>query len=33
MATITVGGGVTVTDIEAQYLRGLGGFGPMKKGA
>jgi uncharacterized protein (DUF2141 family) len=33
MATITVGGGVTVTDIQAQYLRGLGGFGPMKKGA
>ena len=32
MATIAVGSGVTVTDIRAQYLRGLGGFGPMKPG-
>lgn len=30
MATINVGNGVTVTDIRAQYLRGFGGFGPMK---
>jgi uncharacterized protein (DUF2141 family) len=30
MATIDVGNGVTVTDIQAQYLRGFGGFGPMK---
>ena len=30
MATINVGPGVTNTDIRAQYLRGLGGFGPMK---
>ncbi|MDB5707522.1 MAG: hypothetical protein JWN66_4638 [Sphingomonas bacterium] len=30
MATITVGNGMTVTDIQAQYLRGLGGFGPIK---
>jgi len=32
MATLNVGNGVTVTNIEAQYLRGLGGFGPIKKG-
>ena len=30
MATISVGRGVTVTNIRAQYLRGLGGFGPVK---
>jgi uncharacterized protein (DUF2141 family) len=30
MAMIDVGNGVTVTDIRAQYLRGFGGFGPMK---
>ena len=30
MATITVGPGVTTTVIQAQYLRGLGGFGPIK---
>lgn len=30
MATINVGSGVTTTDIQAQYLRGLGGFGPIK---
>lgn len=29
MAMISVGTGVTVTDIRAQYLRGLGGFGPL----
>lgn len=28
-ALITVGQGVTVTNIRAQYLRGLGGFGPL----
>jgi len=32
MAIITVGPGVTVTDIKAQYLRGLGGFAPLNKG-
>ncbi|MEO6218390.1 MAG: DUF2141 domain-containing protein [Sphingomonas sp.] len=32
MAVINVGPGVTVTDIRAQYLRGLGGFGPMGNG-
>jgi uncharacterized protein (DUF2141 family) len=32
MALINVGPGVTVTDIKAQYLRGLGGFAPMKDG-
>lgn len=30
-AEITVGEGVTVTRIRAQYLRGLGGFGPIGK--
>ncbi|MDQ2878856.1 MAG: DUF2141 domain-containing protein [Pseudomonadota bacterium] len=30
-ALITVGAGVTTTTIQAQYLRGLGGFGPMKE--
>ncbi|WCM26101.1 DUF2141 domain-containing protein [Sphingomonas sp. QA11] len=30
MAMINVGPGVTTTDIQAQYLRGLGGFGPIK---
>ena len=30
MATINVGPGVTTTNIQAQYLRGLGGFGPIK---
>lgn len=30
MAVIAVGKGVTVTDIRAQYLRGLGGFGPLR---
>lgn len=30
MATINVGPGVTTTDIRAQYLRGLSGFGPIK---
>ncbi|HTG39556.1 DUF2141 domain-containing protein [Sphingomonas sp.] len=29
-AVIEVGNGVTVTNIRAQYLRGLGGFGPIK---
>lgn len=29
-AIITAGQGVTVTTIQAQYLRGLGGFGPLK---
>jgi uncharacterized protein (DUF2141 family) len=29
MALINVGPGVTVTDIKAQYLRGLGGFAPL----
>lgn len=29
-AVIEVGGGVTVTNIRAQYLRGLGGFGPVE---
>lgn len=28
-AVINVGPGVTVTNIRAQYLRGLGGFGPL----
>ncbi|WP_294265884.1 DUF2141 domain-containing protein [uncultured Sphingomonas sp.] len=28
-AVIEVGSGVTTTNIRAQYLRGLGGFGPM----
>ena len=30
MAAIDVGPGVTTTEIRAQYLRGLGGFGPIK---
>lgn len=30
MAAINVGSGVTTTNIQAQYLRGLGGFGPIK---
>ena len=30
MAAITIGQGITTTDIRAQYLRGLGGFGPIK---
>ena len=30
MAVIDVGPGVTTTEIRAQYLRGLGGFGPIK---
>lgn len=29
-ATIEVGAGVTVTNIRAQYLRGLSGLGPIK---
>ncbi|MEZ0497131.1 DUF2141 domain-containing protein [Sphingomonas sp. IW22] len=29
-AVIEVGNGVTVTNIRAQYLRGLGGFGPVQ---
>ena len=29
-AIIDVGPGITTTNIRAQYLRGLGGFGPMK---
>ncbi|MEO5866292.1 MAG: DUF2141 domain-containing protein [Sphingomonas sp.] len=29
-ALISVGPGITTTTIQAQYLRGLGGFGPMK---
>lgn len=29
LAQIAVGEGVTVTTIRAQYLRGLGGFGPI----
>lgn len=29
-AIIVAGPGITVTNIQAQYLRGLGGFGPMK---
>jgi len=29
-AEIAVGSGVTVTTIRAQYLRGLGGFGPIE---
>ncbi len=32
MALINVGPGVTVTDIRAQYLRGLGGFAPLGNG-
>ncbi len=28
-AVINVGTGVTTTTIRAQYLRGLGGFGPV----
>jgi len=32
MAVINVGPGVTVTDIRAQYLRGLGGFAPLGNG-
>lgn len=30
IAMITVGGGITQTNITAQYLRGLGGFSPLK---
>jgi uncharacterized protein (DUF2141 family) len=30
-AVIDVGAGVTTTAIRLQYLRGLGGFGPLKK--
>ncbi|MFA5964847.1 MAG: DUF2141 domain-containing protein [Sphingomonas sp.] len=30
-AIIDVGPGITTTSIRAQYLRGLGGFGPMKE--
>lgn len=30
IAYITVGAGVTQTNIRAQYLRGLSGFGPLK---
>ncbi|CAN5740742.1 DUF2141 domain-containing protein [soil metagenome] len=30
MAVIDVGPGVTTTEIRAQYLRGLSGFGPIK---
>ncbi len=30
-AIIDVGDGVATTNIRAQYLRGLGGFGPMKE--
>lgn len=33
MATIDVRDGVTVTGIRAQYLRGLGGFGPLNTGS
>ncbi|CAN5246626.1 DUF2141 domain-containing protein [soil metagenome] len=33
MATINVPDGVVTTDIHAQYLRGLGGFGPIAKGS
>lgn len=29
-AAIDVGSGVAVVDIKAQYLRGLGGFGPLR---
>ncbi len=31
MAVIDVRDGVTMTEIQAQYLRGLSGFGPIKK--
>jgi uncharacterized protein (DUF2141 family) len=30
-AIIDVGPGITTTSIQAQYLRGFGGFGPMKE--
>ena len=32
MARIVVPGGVLAIDIRAQYLRGLGGFAPLKAG-
>lgn len=33
MATITVPEGVVTTDIHAQYLRGIAGFGPVIRGS
>lgn len=30
-AEITVGQGITVTSVRVQYLRGLGGFGPIRE--
>lgn len=32
MAVVDIGTGVTRVDIQAQYLRGLNGFGPIKRG-